>query len=59
MQSVQRSISFDQELWSKIDRQRGDVSRSRFIAKILADIFDTSKKGSTKNSLDTKEDETK
>ncbi len=59
MQNMQRFISFDQELWADIDKQRGDVSRSRFIAKILADIFDTPKNSSTKNSLDTKEEEIK
>jgi len=32
-----RSISFDQELWSKIDKLKGDISRSRFLSKVIAE----------------------
>ncbi len=34
---INNSISLDQELWSKIDQLKGDVSRSRFVSKIIAD----------------------
>jgi len=37
MTNTQKTISFDQELWSKIDKQKGDTSRSRFVAKIIAE----------------------
>ena len=30
-----RSISFEGNLWSRIDKLRGDVPRSRFIEKII------------------------
>ena len=61
MQNVQRSISFDQKLWSDIDKKRGDVSRSRFIAIILAEMFDTFKEkyDSSEKGLQTKGEETK
>lgn len=31
-----RSISFEENLWSKIDEKRGDVPRSRFLEKIIS-----------------------
>jgi len=30
----------EESLWSKIDRKRGDLPRSRFIARILADSLE-------------------
>ncbi len=46
---VQKTLSFQHELWSKIDKQRGDGSR--FIAKILAEMLDTSKDKSDSSEL--------
>lgn len=40
----QKTISFDQKLWSKIDKSKGEVARSRYLANILADYFAISKK---------------
>lgn len=40
----QKTISLEDELWTKIDHNRGDISRSRFIAKILADSLEISYK---------------
>jgi len=37
---IQKSISLHEDLWGKIDKKRGDISRSRFIAKILVDSID-------------------
>lgn len=39
---IQKTISLKDELWIEIDKTRRDVSRSRFIANILADYFDKS-----------------
>jgi len=41
---TQKTISLQNELWKEIDRTRGDVSRSRYIAKILADSLNKSTK---------------
>ncbi len=48
----QRSLSLNHELWLEIDKQRGDVSRSKFISKILAKVITTFKEKS--NSSKTK-----
>ena len=37
---IQRSISMKKHLWMEIDKQRGDIPRSRFIARILADSLE-------------------
>lgn len=37
MTKMQRSLSFEEDLWAKIDKRRGEIPRSRFIAKIVAD----------------------
>lgn len=37
MNNITKTISFDQELWSKIDKLKGDIPRSRFIARLIAD----------------------
>lgn len=42
---TQKTISIPQDLWSEIDQRRGDIPRSRFIARILADALRTSKGG--------------
>ncbi len=44
MTKIQKSISLSAELWKKIDEKRGDVSRSRFLATIVAEALDASKK---------------
>ena len=49
MTNIQKTISFDQELWSKIDKQKGDISRSRFVAKIITERL-ASCKNEEKNS---------
>ena len=49
MTNTQKTISFDQELWSKIDKQKGDISRSRFVAKIITERL-VSCKNEKKNS---------
>ena len=58
--NLQHSLSFDQKLWSEIDKKRGDVSRSRFLASIVAEVLDASKNKRTsfKNGLDTNGEET-
>ena len=45
MTKFQRSISLDEKIWAEIDRNRGDVSRSRFLATIVAEAMNASKKG--------------
>jgi hypothetical protein len=37
MNNTTKTISFDQELWLKIDKLKGDVPRSRFVARLIAD----------------------
>ena len=32
-----RSVSFEENLWSKIDEKRGDVPRSRFLERIVSE----------------------
>lgn len=39
-------ISFDSVILEKIDKERGDVSRSRFILKILKKIYNKETKNS-------------
>ena len=34
---TQRTISLPENFWDEIDKKRGDVNRSRFVARILAD----------------------
>jgi metal-responsive CopG/Arc/MetJ family transcriptional regulator len=43
-------ISFPRELLEKIDRERGDVSRSRFILRMLEEHYDSGKGGGAKLS---------
>jgi len=43
MNQIQKSISLDQKLWEEIDKKKGDVSRSRFLATIVAEVLDASK----------------
>ena len=54
----QKSLSLDRELWSEIDKKRGDVSRSRFIAKILAEILDASQEDLPEQDFQTSDGET-
>lgn len=35
MSRVPKSLTFTIELWEKIDNNRGDVPRSRFVEKIV------------------------
>ena len=42
MTSTQKSLSLDQKLWAKIDGERGEISRSRFVSKILVDFLEKS-----------------
>lgn len=42
MNQIQKSISLDQKLWEEIDKKKGDVSRSRFLATIVAKALDAS-----------------
>lgn len=39
MASIVLGISFDEELIKKIDRDRGDVSRSRFIRRLIEEAY--------------------
>ena len=32
---IQKSISFEEMLWMQIDQKKGDISRSKFLAKIV------------------------
>ena len=32
---IQKSLSFENRLWDEIDRKKGDISRSRFVEKIV------------------------
>jgi metal-responsive CopG/Arc/MetJ family transcriptional regulator len=39
-----KSISLKEDLWAKIDKRRGEMPRSRFVAKLLADSLASVKK---------------
>jgi metal-responsive CopG/Arc/MetJ family transcriptional regulator len=43
MAKIGKTISLDQNIWSEIDKKRGFVSRSSFVANILVNYFGTSK----------------
>lgn len=43
------TISMSRNLLSSLDMQRGDIPRSRFVARILADAFGIKKMGVGKN----------
>jgi len=37
MSQIQKSISLDENTWEMVDKQRGDITRSRFVSKIIAE----------------------
>jgi len=37
MSQIQKSISLNENTWKQIDKQKGDITRSRFVAKIIAE----------------------
>ncbi len=43
MSQIQKSISLNENTWKQIDKQKGDITRSRFVAKIIADRLRESK----------------
>jgi len=43
-------ISFDSKILQKIDEERGDISRSKFILKILKKIYNKETKTVTSNT---------
>jgi len=37
MSQIQKSISLNENTWKQIDNLKGAITRSRFVAKIIAD----------------------
>ena len=38
--SMIKGVSFPQEMWNKIDKDRGDIPRSRFILNMVKRVLD-------------------